>query len=53
MAKKTVRGGVVGLVLDGRGRPLGLNPDPAERRKQLITWGLEMDSYADLSQVKL
>jgi uncharacterized protein (TIGR01319 family) len=51
--KRTVRGGVVGLVLDGRGRPLGMNPDPAERRKQLITWGIEMRSFADLSDVSL
>jgi uncharacterized protein (TIGR01319 family) len=51
--KKPVRGGVVGLVLDGRGRPLGLNPDHAERRKQLLAWGAEMRSYADLSHVEL
>jgi uncharacterized protein (TIGR01319 family) len=50
---RKVRGGVVGLVLDGRGRPLGLNPDPAARRKQLLEWGNAMNSYADLSSVKL
>jgi uncharacterized protein (TIGR01319 family) len=53
VSRRTVRGGVVGLVLDGRGRPLGLNPDPAGRRKQLLAWGAEMHSYADLSQVEL
>jgi len=51
--KKKVRGGVVGLVLDGRGRPLGLSPDAAARRKQLIDWGTAMDSYADLAQASL
>jgi uncharacterized protein (TIGR01319 family) len=53
IVRKTVRGGVVGLVLDGRGRPLGLNPDHAARRKQLLEWGEVMRSYADLSQVHL
>ena len=53
VSKKIVRGGVVGLVLDGRGRPLGLNADPGERRKQLITWGTEMRSYADLGRIDL
>jgi hypothetical protein len=47
---RKVRGGVVGLVLDGRGRPLGLNPDAAARRKQLLSWGAAMNSYADLSK---
>jgi len=51
--KRMVRGGVVGLVLDGRGRPLGLSPDDAERRKQLIAWAKEMRSFEDLSQAKL
>lgn len=51
--KKRMRGGVVGLVLDGRGRPLGLNQDHDARRKQLLNWGEVMNSYADLSQVGL
>ena len=50
---KKMRGGVVGLVLDGRGRPLGLNPDDAARRQQLMEWGAVMDSYADLAKAKL
>jgi len=50
---KRMRGGVVGLVLDGRGRPLGLNEDHAARRKQLLQWGSIMNSYADLSKVSL
>ena len=51
--KKRVRGGVVGLVLDGRGRPLGLSQDAAQRRQQLIAWGDAMESYADLAQAHL
>jgi hypothetical protein len=51
--KRKIKGGVVGLVIDGRGRPLGLNPDHAERRKQLMQWGEIMNSYADLSNVHL
>lgn len=51
--KKKMRGGVVGLVLDGRGRPLGLNEDHGARRKQLLEWGSVMNSYADLSKVSL
>ena len=50
---RTMRGGVVGLVLDGRGRPIAINPDAGARRKQLLEWGAAMDSYADLSDVKL
>jgi len=50
---KKMRGGVVGLVLDGRGRPLGLNPDDDARRKQLMEWGEVMNSYADLTKAKL
>ena len=50
---ETVKGGVVGLVLDGRGRPIALNPDGNARRKQLLEWGDAMDSFADLTDVKL
>jgi hypothetical protein len=32
---------------------LGLNPDAAARRKQLLSCGAAMNSYADLSQVQL
>lgn len=45
---KKVRGGVVGLVLDARGRKIVLNPDHAERRKQLLKWGEEMRSLASI-----
>jgi hypothetical protein len=52
-SRRRMRGGVVGLVLDGRGRPIALNPDDAERRKQLMTWGEVMNSYAELSEINL
>ncbi|MEZ5338585.1 MAG: glutamate mutase L [bacterium] len=45
---KKVRGGVVGLVLDSRGRKIALNTDDAERRRQLLKWGEEMRSLASL-----
>lgn len=34
----TVSGGVVGLILDGRGRPLSLPSDASERRRVLQEW---------------
>jgi hypothetical protein len=51
VVKRTVRGGVVGLVLDGRGRPLGLNLDHDTRREQLLKWGTEMQSYTHVAAV--
>jgi uncharacterized protein (TIGR01319 family) len=36
--RRTVRGGAVGLMLDGRGRPLLLPGDPAARREALAGW---------------
>ncbi len=41
-----VKGGVVGLILDGRGRrPLGLPENPADRVKKLMEWNTAMDCY--------
>lgn len=34
----TLQGGVVGVILDGRGRPLKLSTDAATRRTQLESW---------------
>jgi uncharacterized protein (TIGR01319 family) len=34
----TLEGGVVGIVVDTRGRPLQLPPDDATRRQKLIAW---------------
>jgi len=49
--KAHVHGGVVGVVLDGRGRPIQLSDDHAERRTQLLTWFDAMSIYPDLSNV--
>ncbi len=42
---KKVRGGVVGLVLDGRGRPIYLPANDKERRKLVLEWFKSMDLY--------
>jgi uncharacterized protein (TIGR01319 family) len=42
---KVVKGGVVGVVLDGRGRPIYVPQDPGERRKLLLSWFKAMDMY--------
>lgn len=41
----TVEGGVVGLILDGRGRPLSLPLDDSERIKVLADWLRALDAY--------
>jgi uncharacterized protein (TIGR01319 family) len=43
--KKKVRGGVVGVVIDARGRPLLTTPDRAKRIEQIVKWTKEMDCY--------
>ena len=40
-------GGVVGLILDGRGRPLHLQKDETARRADLNRWHAEMGMYPD------
>ncbi|PUA33652.1 MAG: methylaspartate mutase [Zestosphaera tikiterensis] len=42
---RKVRGGVVGLVLDGRGRPIYLPASDKERRKLVLGWFKSMDLY--------
>jgi uncharacterized protein (TIGR01319 family) len=39
----TVEGGVVGLIVDARGRPLALPSDPGTRVRQLQTWMRALD----------
>ncbi|MGB9590359.1 MAG: methylaspartate mutase, partial [Candidatus Hydrothermia bacterium] len=41
----TVEGGVVGLILDARGRPLVLPHDPGLRVKKLSEWVAALDIY--------
>ncbi|MEM1699739.1 MAG: glutamate mutase L, partial [Sulfolobales archaeon] len=43
--RKRVRGGVVGVVIDGRGRPLYVPQDPRERRKLLVSWFKALELY--------
>lgn len=42
-----VTGGVVGLVFDGRGRPIKLPEDETERFKMLIDWYSSMELYPE------
>ncbi|GAH84263.1 unnamed protein product, partial [marine sediment metagenome] len=41
----TVQGGVVGVVIDARGRPLQLPEDDAERIAALRAWNAELEVY--------
>ncbi len=43
--KAKLEGGVVGLVLDGRGRPIAIPKDDAARREALGRWHTELDLY--------
>jgi len=40
-----VEGGVVGVILDGRGRPLSLPEESEERRRKLLEWFISLDMY--------
>jgi len=40
-----VEGGVVGMILDARGRPLALPQDDKERRRRLLQWFSVLDAY--------
>jgi len=40
-----IEGGVVGLVLDGRGRPFSISKEPAKRRDNLNKWYKSMGMY--------
>jgi len=42
-----LHGGVVGIILDGRGRPINLPADDLERRRKLISWFKVLDSYPE------
>jgi len=45
--KTLIRGGAVGLILDGRGRPLTLPQGEAERIAALRTWHKSMSAYPE------
>jgi uncharacterized protein (TIGR01319 family) len=42
-----VEGGIVGLILDARGRPLTLPEDDEARRKKLLEWFKALDAYPE------
>ena len=43
----TVEGGVVGIVIDARGRPLILPEEKEERRRTLLRWYTSLEVYPD------
>jgi len=45
-----VRGGTVGLIIDGRGRPLGLPEDRQECQQTISTWVENMALYENQRQ---
>jgi hypothetical protein len=40
-----VEGGLVGVIIDCRGRPLALSQDDAKRRDALRKWAVQLDAY--------
>jgi hypothetical protein len=42
---RTVRGGTVGLVLDGRGRSIAVPEDPDARRRTIAEWVRSLEAY--------
>ena len=44
---RTIKGGTVGVVLDGRGRPLQLPEDSGERRRAVRDAIVALDLYPD------
>ncbi|MEE8335433.1 MAG: glutamate mutase L [Candidatus Neomarinimicrobiota bacterium] len=47
----TLYGGVVGLIFDGRGRPLNFSKDENERIKNLQKWSKQMNEYPSLEGI--
>jgi len=45
--KTVVEGGVVGITIDARGRPLTLPEDPEKRVNKLMEWFITMDAYPE------
>ncbi len=41
----TVEGGVVGIILDARGRPLTLPEEDKKRREKMVEWFAALDAY--------
>lgn len=47
--QREIKGGTVGVILDGRGRPLKLPDDPQTRRESVTSWIRALDLYSTLS----
>jgi uncharacterized protein (TIGR01319 family) len=47
--EKTIYGGVVGIILDGRGRPLSLPGETDERVEKLRLWSQAVNEYPEIS----
>ncbi len=45
--EKEVRGGNVGIILDGRGRPIAFPATDHEIRQQAAAWGQAMNLYPE------
>ena len=46
----TVTGGVVGIILDARGRPLRLPEDDAARRARVLSWLRDLEMYPGIDK---
>lgn len=47
LLRTRVEGGVVGVIIDCRGRPLEISQDDTQRRKQLIAWLRAFEAYPE------
>jgi hypothetical protein len=45
--RATVKGGVAGLILDGRGRPIAVPQDTGERVERVLDWSRSLDLYPE------
>ncbi len=49
--KAQLHGGVVGVVLDARGRPIQISQDSEQKRGQLLAWFSAMRAYPNLEKI--
>ncbi|MCH7763940.1 MAG: glutamate mutase L [Candidatus Marinimicrobia bacterium] len=46
----TIYGGVVGIILDGRGRPMTISTDPQQRISDLTKWSSAVQEYPEIDK---